>query len=87
MMGIRTTSGDREGEVVEQRGDGWSCRCRSNSLAIPRRVQQIPSMFSALKRNGRPLYEYAREGIEIERARTITVHRLELLDFNGMSVY
>ena len=43
-------------------------------------IDQVPSMFSALKRDGRPLYELARKGIEVEReARRITVHRLELI--------
>lgn len=84
-MGIRTTTGDREGEIVEQRAVTVT-RADVEALLSKFRgkVQQVPSMFSALKHNGRPLYEYAREGIEIERpARTITVHRLELLDFNG----
>jgi tRNA pseudouridine55 synthase len=41
-------------------------------------------MHSALKRNGRPLYELARKGIEVERApRPVTIHALELLDFAG----
>ena len=84
-MGVRTTTGDREGSVVEERQvtvsradvEGVLTRFRGD-------IQQVPSMYSALKYNGRPLYEYAREGIEVERpARTITIHRLELLDFNG----
>lgn len=84
-MGVKTTTGDREGGVVEERPVAVT---RSDVEAILQQfrgdIQQIPSMFSALKHNGRPLYEYAREGIEIERpSRTITIHRLELLDFNG----
>ena len=47
-------------------------------------IMQVPSMYSALKHNGRPLYEYAREGIEIEReARPITIFELKLLGFEG----
>jgi tRNA pseudouridine55 synthase len=43
-------------------------------------IQQVPSMYSALKHKGRPLYEYARQGIEIERpARPVTIYSLELL--------
>lgn len=84
-MGVRTTTGDREGEIVDERPVTVT---RGDVEAILDRfrgeVQQVPSMFSALKHNGRPLYEYAREGIEVERpTRTITVYRLELLDFNG----
>ena len=84
-MGVRTTTGDREGEVVEERPVSVT---RGDVEAILSQfrgeVEQVPSMYSALKHNGRPLYEYAREGIEIERpSRKITVHRLELLDFDG----
>jgi len=50
-------------------------------------IMQVPSMYSALKHNGRPLYEYAREGIEIEReARPITIFELKLLGFEGDEV-
>ena len=84
-MGVRTTTGDREGEVVEERPVNVT---RGDVEAILDRfrgdIEQIPSMFSALKYNGRPLYEYAREGIEVERpSRTISIYRLELLDFDG----
>jgi tRNA pseudouridine55 synthase len=47
-------------------------------------IRQIPPMYSALKRDGRPLYELARQGIEVEReAREVTIHELRLLDFSG----
>lgn len=47
-------------------------------------IEQIPPMHSALKRDGKPLYEYARQGITLERApRRVVVHRLEILDFSG----
>jgi tRNA pseudouridine55 synthase len=50
-------------------------------------IMQVPSMYSALKHNGRPLYEYAREGIEIEReARPITMFELKLISFEGDEV-
>jgi tRNA pseudouridine55 synthase len=43
-------------------------------------IEQVPSMYSALKHKGRPLYEYAREGVEVERpARPVTIHELTLL--------
>ncbi|WP_067515169.1 tRNA pseudouridine(55) synthase TruB [Endozoicomonas ascidiicola] len=84
-MGVQTTTGDREGEVVAERPVAVT---RSDVEAILDQfrgeIEQVPSMFSALKHNGRPLYEYAREGIEIDRpSRKITIHRLELLDFEG----
>jgi tRNA pseudouridine55 synthase len=45
------------------------------------RQQQVPPMYSALKRNGRPLYELARQGIEVDRpSRTIEIHRLTLVE-------
>src|SRR5690606_28026020 len=48
-------------------------------------IEQIPPMYSALKRDGKPLYEYARQGIELDRpARKVTIHALELLQFNGL---
>ncbi|MGB0360982.1 MAG: tRNA pseudouridine(55) synthase TruB [Endozoicomonas sp.] len=84
-MGVQTTTGDREGEIVGERPVTVT---RSDIVAILEQfrgeISQVPSMFSALKHNGRPLYEYAREGIEIDRpSRKITIHRLELLDFDG----
>jgi tRNA pseudouridine55 synthase len=49
-------------------------------------IEQVPPMYSALKRDGKALYEYARAGIELEReARQVTIHALELLDFEGES--
>ncbi|MFT0547717.1 tRNA pseudouridine(55) synthase TruB [Allopusillimonas ginsengisoli] len=48
-------------------------------------IEQIPPMYSALKRDGKPLYEYARQGIELEREpRKISIHRLDLLRFEGL---
>ncbi|MGB1270740.1 MAG: tRNA pseudouridine(55) synthase TruB, partial [Endozoicomonas sp.] len=84
-MGVRTTTGDREGEVVEERPVAVT---RSDLEAVLQsfrgEIDQIPSMYSALKHNGKPLYEYAREGIEVDRpSRIITIHRLELMDFDG----
>jgi tRNA pseudouridine55 synthase len=50
-------------------------------------IRQIPPMYSALKRDGKPLYELARQGIEVEReARAVTIHELRLLDFSPASV-
>jgi len=47
-------------------------------------IEQVPPMYSALKRDGKALYEYARAGIELERAaRRVVIHALELLDFAG----
>ena len=55
-----------------------------NVPAFRGEIQQIPPMYSALKRNGQKLYDLARQGIEIEReARPVTIHRLELSAFRA----
>ncbi|MGH8782290.1 tRNA pseudouridine(55) synthase TruB [Paraburkholderia sp.] len=80
-LGIRTTTGDAEGDTVETRDVG--CRERDVLEALARfrgDIVQIPPMYSALKRDGKPLYEYARAGQVVEReGRTVTIHALELL--------
>jgi tRNA pseudouridine55 synthase len=51
-------------------------------------IQQIPPMYSALKHNGKKLYELAREGIEVERkSREVTIHRIELLHYDHSEQY
>lgn len=82
-LGVTTTTGDPEGEVLSTREVNVS---RDDLLAVlPRfmgEIQQIPPMHSALKHQGRPLYEYARAGIEIERPpRKITIRSLEMIEF------
>ena len=81
-LGARTDTGDAEGEVVERQSVPTLDAARVEAaLAGFRGVQkQVPPMYSALKREGRPLYELARQGIEVERqARTIEIRRLELV--------
>lgn len=78
-LGIRTTTGDAEGEVLAIRPVENVTRERLSTLLEEFRgsIQQIPPMFSALKHKGRPLYELARQGIEIERApRTVQIYEL-----------
>lgn len=84
-LGEKTTTSDREGEVVQTRPVDVD---ESQLLTVMQQfkgiISQVPSMFSALKHNGTPLYELARQGIEVERqAREITIFSLELLGFNG----
>ena len=85
-FGERTATGDTEGEVVE------TCEVPADlagalQAAIPRylgTIAQVPPMYSALKRDGQPLYRLARQGIEVEReARPVTIHALELLSVSG----
>jgi tRNA pseudouridine55 synthase len=82
-LGARTDTGDAEGEVVETAAvPALDAGTIEAALARFRGVQQqVPPMYSALKRDGRPLYELARQGVEVERAaRTIDIPRLELLE-------
>ncbi|MGX5914494.1 tRNA pseudouridine(55) synthase TruB [Aliidiomarina sp. Khilg15.8] len=84
-LGVRTDTSDADGEVVETRPVAVSDEQLATALEQFRGdIEQVPSMFSALKHQGKPLYEYARKGIEIERpARPITIYRLDLLSFNA----
>jgi tRNA pseudouridine55 synthase len=87
-LGERTNTSDSDGEVVETRevkvDRGQLERCIAKFRGT---TDQIPSMFSALKHEGRPLYEYAREGIEVPRkSRKITVYSIELIRFEGHEV-
>ena len=82
-LGIMTTTGDTEGEVVEQREVEVTREQIEAALARFRGpIFQVPPMYSALKRDGKALYEYAREGIVLEReARPVTIHGLSLVDY------
>ncbi|AWB57370.1 tRNA pseudouridine(55) synthase TruB [Colwellia sp. Arc7-D] len=87
-LGIRTTTSDVDGEVVSEKPVEVTAEQLATALATFRgTTQQIPSMYSALKYQGQPLYKYAREGIEVPReSRDITVFRLDLLRFEGDEV-
>ncbi|SET77881.1 tRNA pseudouridine synthase B [Marinobacter segnicrescens] len=82
-LGVRTETADSEGAVVSERPvpEGLTETDVEAVLADFRGdIEQVPSMYSALKHKGRPLYEYAREGIEVERpARPVTIYELTLL--------
>ncbi|GAA6172842.1 tRNA pseudouridine(55) synthase TruB [Colwellia sp. KU-HH00111] len=82
-LGIRTTTSDADGDVVSEKAVSVSNEQLTQALDSFRgTTQQIPSMYSALKYQGKPLYKYAREGIEVPReSRDITVYSLELLRF------
>src|SRR5690606_8739652 len=86
-LGEETDSGDLTGNIVSQAADfkGVSMEALENVLTQFRgEIEQIPPMYSALKRDGKPLYEYARQGIELDRpARRITIHGLTLRRFDG----
>ena len=81
-LGQRTLTGDAEGEVIETRP--VACSVGQVVEVLDRftgEIEQIPPMHSALKKDGKALYEYAREGETVEREpRRVTIHDLELLD-------
>ncbi len=84
-LGLTTDSGDAEGAITSTRPVDCS---EADLLALLPRftgaIEQVPPMHSALKRDGRPLYELARQGITVERqARAVTIHNLELLAFDS----
>lgn len=84
-LGIRTTTGDTEGEALETMPvDVSRAQIERTLTQFTGEIQQVPPMHSALKRDGKPLYEYARAGITLEReARAVTIHLLELLDYQA----
>jgi tRNA pseudouridine55 synthase len=84
-LGIVTNTGDTEGDIVSTAEVAVTLAQITAVLSKFRGpLDQIPPMHSALKRDGKPLYEYARAGITLEReARRIIIHELELLDYNA----
>ena len=85
-LGEATTTGDIEGEVIQ------TCpvpNIDTEKLAQTLQkfvgdIEQVPPMYSALKHEGKPLYEYARAGIEIERAaRPVTIHAINLVEWRS----
>lgn len=84
VLGTTTDSGDAEGSVLETR-DATAVTAADVESALAGfrgEIEQVPSMFSAIKKDGQPLYKLARKGIEVEReSRRVVIHRLELRDF------
>ncbi|EGQ8176967.1 tRNA pseudouridine(55) synthase TruB [Vibrio parahaemolyticus] len=87
-LGERTNTSDSDGEVVETRPVDVTLEKLEASIEKFRgESDQVPSMFSALKYQGKPLYEYARKGIEVPReSRKITVYEIVLHRFEGDEV-
>lgn len=84
-LGITTTTGDAEGEVVESRPvDVTRQRFEGVCQQFLGEISQVPPMYSALKHEGKALYEYARKGMEIERkARQVQIMEIATLRFEG----
>lgn len=80
-FGVRTSTSDAEGEVISERPVTHSLAELEQAMQGFRGdILQVPTMFSALKYQGQPLYRYARQGIEVPReARPISIFRFELL--------
>jgi tRNA pseudouridine55 synthase len=88
-LGERTTTGDAEGELLEQRpAEGVTEKdVRRVMEGFIGDIEQIPPMYSALKHKGERLYKLARQGIEVEReARQVTILEMELLAFSPPQV-
>lgn len=87
-FGLETTTQDSEGEPVSER-ELPADLSASISSAIPRflgLIEQIPPMYSAVKKDGRPLYEYARKGIEVERrSRKVHIDEIAIIGVTGGS--
>lgn len=84
-LGQRTTTCDAEGEVSEEKPiPAHLSRAQVEALLAAHfsgEIEQVPPRYSALKRNGQPLYKLARQGVEVEPApRRVTVHEIRLLD-------
>lgn len=92
LLGIKTNTGDAEGDVIAERPvqvDAADVARVAPLFTGP--IRQTPPMHSALKKDGKALYEYARAGIEVEReARSVTIHKLDLalapVETNGSAI-
>ena len=87
-LGVTTDSGDAEGKVTKTAAVNVEIDDILRVLSqFTGAIRQIPPMHSALKRNGRPLYELARQGIEVEREpRMVIIHAIDCLGFGGESL-
>jgi tRNA pseudouridine55 synthase len=84
-LGVSTNTGDTEGEVIQTREvNVTEAQIETVLEQFRGDILQVPPMYSALKRDGKPLYEYAREGITLEReARPVTIHLLEFVKYEA----
>lgn len=90
-LGQRTDTSDADGEVVEERPlPDNLCAEQIDRLLQTEfvgEITQVPSMFSALKHNGQPLYKLARQGVQVEvKSRKVTVYEIQVLAFRGDEV-
>ncbi len=88
-LGVRTTTGDAEGEVLERRDADHITQEEVATAcgAFTGDIDQTPPMYSALKHEGKALYEYARQGVEIERkSRRVTIHSIDIVAMQAGTV-
>ena len=82
-LGVTTTSGDSDGEVLEQKDASFiqQAQIQQQAKKLTGDIEQIPPMHSALKHQGKRLYELARKGEQVERAaRKVKIHQFELIE-------
>ena len=84
-LGIKTDTGDITGKVIEEKEVNYDCYNEDSILKalenIKGKQKQIPPMYSAIKLNGKKLYEYARKGLEVKiEPRTIEIYNTELIN-------
>lgn len=80
-LGVTMTTGDADGEVIDRHevGDYAEAEIEKVLDGFRGEIEQTPSMYSAVKMNGKPLYKLARQGIEVERkSRGVTIYKLEM---------
>jgi len=87
-LGVRTSTADAEGEVLSRMPVAVNAdQLRAACAQLTGRIPQVPPMHSALKHQGKPLYEYARQGLLIEReAREVLIHRLDIAPVHDQGV-
>ncbi len=88
-LGKKTDSGDLTGNIIEEKDIPLLCKEKINEVlkSFLGKQSQVPPMYSALKVNGKELYKYAREGIEIERKRReIEIYSIDLISFNDNEI-
>ena len=82
-LGQKTSTGDAEGDVIEERAEAALAVTQQDVDRLQKQftgaIVQVPPMYSALKKDGKPLYEYARAGVEVAReARAVTIYELDM---------
>tara|TARA_S200000501_G_C20832340_1_gene747822 strand:+ start:1051 stop:1956 length:906 start_codon:yes stop_codon:yes gene_type:complete len=83
-FGIKTSTGDLEGDIVERLPFNFDkIKLEKILKNFEGLIKQVPHKFSAIKKNGKPLYKYAREGIEVDISpREVLIHSINILEFN-----